>query len=83
MPLVAALSMRFTARRRSSSEPVVTAFLTRVRSSLLTALLRSARLAFVMMRFFWLLMFATFSKASGEELHPQLLKPCRTDGAVE
>jgi len=57
--------------------------LTRVRSSLLTALLRSARLAFVMMRFFWLLMFATLDKASGEELHPQLLKPCRTEGAVE
>ena len=80
MPLVAALSMRFTARRRSSSEPVATAFFTRVRSSLLTALLRSARLAFVMMRFFWLLMFATLHKASGEDVHPQLLQPSRSMG---
>jgi len=56
----------------------VTAFLTRVRNSLFTALLRSARLAFVMMRFFWLLMFATLSKASGEDVHPQLRLPCRT-----
>jgi hypothetical protein len=31
----------------------------RVFNSLLTALFRSARLALVMMRFFWLLMFAT------------------------
>jgi hypothetical protein len=38
---------------------VVWAFLMRVFSSLLTALLRWARLALVMMRFFWLLMFAT------------------------
>jgi hypothetical protein len=39
--------------------------LIRVRNSLLTALLRSARLAFVMMRFFWLLMFATDAEATG------------------
>jgi hypothetical protein len=36
----------------------LTAFFTRVFSSLFTALLRSAALALVRMRFFWLLMFA-------------------------
>ena len=62
-PLAAALSRRFTARRTSSplaSEPMLlVAFLTRVLSSLRTALLRSARLALVRLRFFWLLMLAT------------------------
>ena len=63
MPLAAAMSMRLTARRTASSLPSVpivdSAFLMRVFNSLLTALFRSARLALVMMRFFWLLMFAT------------------------
>ncbi len=76
MPLAAALSMRFMARRRSSlfaAVPALTvADLMRVRSSLLTALLRSARLAFVMMRFFWLLMFATAAKATGASVPHQL-----------
>ena len=63
IPLAAAMSRRLTARRTSSalaSVPTdVVAVLTRVFSSLLAALLRSARLALVMLRFFWLLMFAT------------------------
>ena len=57
------MSRRLTARRTASSlssVPIVAvAVLTRVFSSLLTALLRSARLALVRLRFFWLLMFAT------------------------
>jgi len=63
IPLAAAMSMRLTARRTSSTAASVPAealaFLTRVLSSLLTALLRSARLAFVRLRFFWDLIFAT------------------------
>ncbi len=62
-PFDAAMSRRFTARRTSSSlcsSPIVAvARFTRVFNSLFTALLRSARLAFVMLRFFWLLMLAT------------------------
>jgi len=56
MPLAAAMSMRFTARRTSSaffSEPMlVRADFMRVFNSLLTALFRSAALALVRMRFF-------------------------------
>lgn len=55
-PLAAAMSRRFTARRMASvSCSVPTAFTTdlvRVFSSLFTALLRSARLALVRLRFF-------------------------------
>jgi hypothetical protein len=43
----------------------------------LTALLRSARLAFVMMRFFWLLMFATAAKATGVWVPHQLHRQTR------
>ena len=61
--------MRFTAARAFSSASGVpaaaTALRTRVFSSLLTALLRSAAFALVRMRFFWLLMFATSFKAIG------------------
>ena len=46
-------------RPRCPARRPVTAAFERVFSSDLTALLRSARLAFVLMRFFWLLMFAT------------------------
>jgi hypothetical protein len=49
----------------------------------LTALLRSARLALVMMRFFWLLMFATLDKASGELVCPQLPQGSASLRAVE
>ena len=69
MPFEAALSMRFTAARAlASASGVPTAEIavrTRVFSSLLTALLRSAAFALVRMRFFWLLMFATNGKAIG------------------
>ena len=55
-PLAAAMSRRFTARRNDSSPVSVpmalTAFLPRVFSSLLTALLRSAAFALVRIRFF-------------------------------
>src|SRR5665213_1195902 len=60
---VAALSMRLIAVRRalsSSSVPTAaTAFFTRVRSSDLTALLRSRATTFCLLRLLWLLMFAT------------------------
>src|SRR5215216_4533110 len=62
-PFAAAMSRRLTATRTASSWPslptVAVAVLTRVFSSLFAALLRSARLALVMLRFFWLLMLAT------------------------
>ena len=60
--LVEALLGQRTAASPASSPPssaAVVAVLTRVFSSDFTALLRSVRLAFVLMRFFWLLMFAT------------------------
>src|ERR1700722_3196845 len=63
MPLEAAMSMRFTARRRavaSSSLPTAfTAFFVRVSSSDLTALLSSRSSAFCLLRLIWLLIFAT------------------------
>jgi hypothetical protein len=63
MPFAAAWSRRFWATWRVASPSSVptaqTAVLILVLSSERAALLRSARLALVMIRFFWLLMFAT------------------------
>ena len=63
MPFEAAESIFLTATRTASafeSSPIVrTAVLVRLLSSLRVALLRSAALALVRLRFFWLLMFAT------------------------
>src|SRR5271167_1691335 len=75
-PRAAALSIRLTARRRTSalsSAPLsaaVTAFLVRVRSSARTDLLRRRRFSFWRFRFIWLLMLATcrssvFSEGGG------------------
>src|SRR3954447_16952433 len=73
-PLLTALSSLRDAERRAaaafSASPASTAVRTeraRVRSSLLTALLRSVRLAFVRLRLIWDLMFATkrLSRSAG------------------
>ena len=59
----AAMSRRFTARRKASGfsgVPIVSvAFFKRVRTSLFVARLREVALALVRIRFFWLLIFAT------------------------
>src|SRR5688500_372594 len=87
IPLAAALSRRLMARRTLSafcSVPIVaTAPFTRVFSSLLTALLRSARLALVRLRFFWLLMLATSSSCSSaaDRLEEATRAAARSHGA--
>ena len=68
-PLAAALSMRFWAARASSTassapaSAAATAFLIRVFSSERTALLRSVRTMFCLLRLIWLLMFANWGPA--------------------
>src|SRR5579862_4365452 len=70
-PLLAALSSRLTARRASSSafsapsSAAVVAALVRVFSSERTALLRTRRASFCLLRLIWLLMLATRCPVGG------------------
>src|SRR5215207_4425107 len=86
-PLAAALSSRFMARRRASALSSVpaelSAVLTRVFSSLLTALLRSARLALVRIRFFWLLMLATDQSFVSARSRTLYVAPEQPENATE
>src|SRR5690242_14155946 len=78
-PLAAAMSMRFTARRVSSSAlsaPSATAAdaaLVRVLSSLRTALLRAAAFRFCLLRLIWLLMLAMGVLLVASDSNPERL----------